>query len=75
MVTKVLNNNPNGEPAHVRARHDADEADKTYRVGVRRLDRHRLALEERLEETLKTLQKWEAERLRAVKTGTHSAYH
>jgi hypothetical protein len=75
MVTKVLNNNPNGEPAHVRARHDADDADKTYRVGVRRLDRHRLVLEERLEEILKTLQKWEVERLRAVKTGTHSACH
>ena len=69
MVTKALNSNPNGEPAHLRARQEADEADKTYRVAVRKLDRHRLTLEERLEDTLKTLQRWEAERLRAIKTG------
>ncbi|KAF8347678.1 hypothetical protein F5887DRAFT_953662 [Amanita rubescens] len=68
MVTKALNTNPNGDPTHIRARNEADEADKTYRIAVRKLDRHRLALEERLEETLKTLQKWEAERLRAIKT-------
>ncbi len=73
MVTKALNTNPNGDPAHIRARHEADEADKSYRIAVRKLDRHRLALEERLEETLKTLQKWEAERLRAIKTGTFLA--
>lgn len=58
-----------GEPAHVRARHEADEADHVYRLSVRKLDRQRLRLEEGLEETLKTLQKWEIERLRAVKTG------
>ncbi|KAM6496929.1 hypothetical protein JOM56_007402 [Amanita muscaria] len=68
MVTKALNNNPNGDPPYVRARHEAEEADKTYRISVRKLDRHRLNIEERLEETLKTLERWEAERLRAVKT-------
>ncbi|KAK2463698.1 hypothetical protein APHAL10511_004449 [Amanita phalloides] len=68
MVTKALNSNSNGEPPHVRARHDADEADRAYRIAVRKLDRHRLAVEERLEDTLKTLQRWEVERLRAVKT-------
>ena len=36
---------------------------------MRKLDRQRLGLEERVEETLKTLQKWELDRLRAVKTG------
>ena len=71
MVTKALNNNPNGEPAYVRARHDAEEAHKAYRIAVRKLDRHRLALEERIEETLKTLERWEIERLRAVKTGIY----
>lgn len=35
---------------------------------MRRLDRHRLHLEERVEETLKLLQRFEADRLRAVKT-------
>jgi len=35
---------------------------------VRKLDRQRLGLEERVEETLKSLQKWELDRLRAVKT-------
>jgi hypothetical protein len=36
---------------------------------VRRLDRQRLGLEELVEETLRILQHWEAERLAAVKTG------
>ncbi|KAI1796635.1 hypothetical protein LXA43DRAFT_1071262 [Ganoderma leucocontextum] len=57
-----------GEPAHVRARREADNADKEYRTAVRKLDRQRLGLEERIEETLKALQKWELDRLRAVKT-------
>ncbi|KDR65726.1 hypothetical protein GALMADRAFT_260135 [Galerina marginata CBS 339.88] len=69
LVSKALNNSSaNAEPAFIRARNDADDADKAYRIGVRRLDRHRLALEERIEETLKLLQRWESERLRAVKT-------
>ncbi|EGN96599.1 hypothetical protein SERLA73DRAFT_170049 [Serpula lacrymans var. lacrymans S7.3] len=70
VVAKALNNNTNGqsEPAYVRLRREADDADKTYRVAVRKLDRQRLGLEERIEEVLKTLQRWEAERLRAVKT-------
>ncbi|OSD03102.1 hypothetical protein PYCCODRAFT_1494927 [Trametes coccinea BRFM310] len=58
----------NGEPSHVRARREAELADKEYRVAVRKLDRQRLGLEERIEEALKTLQKWELDRLRAVKT-------
>ena len=68
LVSKALNNNANAEPAYIRARHESDEADKTYRIAVRKLDRHRLALEERIEETLKVLQRWESERLRAIKT-------
>jgi hypothetical protein len=68
LVSKALNNNTMNEPAHIRARQEADEANNAYRVDVRRLDRHRLALEERIEETLKVLQRWEVERLRAVKT-------
>ncbi|KAF9005914.1 hypothetical protein BDQ17DRAFT_1407965 [Cyathus striatus] len=68
VVSKALNNTGNAEPAFVKARHDAEEADKTYRVAVRKLDRQRLRLEETIEETLKTLQRWETERLRAVKT-------
>lgn len=69
LVSKALNTNNSSEPAYIRARQDADEADKAYRIGVRRLDRHRLALEGRIEDTLKILQRWESERLRAVKTG------
>ena len=69
VVTKALNANSQGEPLYVRLRHEADEADKIYRVGVRKLDRQRLGLEERIEEVLKMLQRWEAERLRAVQTG------
>lgn len=69
LVSKALNNASNGEPAYIKARHEAEDADKIYRVAVRKLDRQRLGLEERLEDTLKTLQRWETERLRAVKTG------
>nr|GAT46765.1 predicted protein [Mycena chlorophos] len=66
LVTKALNQR--AEPAHIKARNEAEEADNAYRVAMRRLDRQRLGLEERIEETLKTLQRWEIERLRAVKT-------
>lgn len=70
LVTKALNNQANNsEPGYVKARHDAENADKTYRVAVRKLDRQRLGLEERIEDTLKMMQRWEVERLRAVKTG------
>jgi hypothetical protein len=69
VVTKALNANAQSEPAYIRLREEAEAADKVYRVAVRRLDRQRLGLEERIEETLKTLQRWELERLRAVKTG------
>jgi hypothetical protein len=69
VVTKALNSNAQTEPAHIRLRGEAEEADKIYRVAVRKLDRQRLGLEERIEETLKTLQRGEMERLRAVKTG------
>ena len=65
----------NGEPAHVRARREAEAADQLYRTEVRKLDRQRLGLEERIEDTLKTLQKWELDRLRAVKTGMCPACH
>lgn len=74
LVSKALNAGPNGQSPHVRARLEAEEADKNYRVAVRKLDRQRLGLEERLEETLKTLQRWELERLRAVKTGEITLY-
>lgn len=74
IVSKALNNNPTGETPYQRARREADEADNAYRIAVRRLDRHRLGLEERIEETLKLLQRWESERLRAVKTGM-STFH
>ncbi|KAI4527594.1 hypothetical protein K525DRAFT_231913 [Schizophyllum commune Loenen D] len=70
LVSKALAANAaaNNQPAYVRARQEAEEADKDYRVAVRKLDRQRLGLEERIEDTLKTLQRWEIERLRAVKT-------
>lgn len=68
VVSKALTANSNGEPLHVRARLDADTADREYRIAVRKLDRQRLGLEERIEDTLRVLQRWEAERLQAVKT-------
>lgn len=71
LVSKALNNSANSEPSYIRARSDADDADKAYRIGVRKLDRQRLALEERIEDALKLLQRMESERLRAVKTGKY----
>jgi hypothetical protein len=68
VVSKALATNPNTEPLHVRTRVEADAADREYRVAVRRLDRQRLGLEERIEDVLKVLQRWETERLQAVKT-------
>lgn len=70
VVAKALAANAQSEPAHIKARHEAEAADMAYRVAIRQLDRKRLGVEERVEETLKTLQRWETERLRAVKTGT-----
>lgn len=67
-VSSMIPTNPSGEPPHIKARADAAEASQAYRTAVRQLDRRRLGLEERIEETLKTLQKWETDRLRAVKT-------
>jgi hypothetical protein len=68
VVSKALAANPSTEPLHVRARLEADAADREYRIAVRKLDRQRLGLEERIEDALKALQRWETERLHAVKT-------
>ncbi|PVG03325.1 hypothetical protein CPB86DRAFT_724005 [Serendipita vermifera] len=65
-VMKQIKSGP-AQPPHVRAREEAIEADDTYREAVRRLDRQRLALEDRIEESLKLLQRWELDRLRAIK--------
>lgn len=69
LVSKALSTNGVAEPAYVKARRDAEAADQEYKHATRQLDRQRLGLEERIEDTLKTLQKWELDRLRAVKTG------
>lgn len=63
------------EPPHIRARHEAQDADNIYRGAVRRLDRQRLALEDRIEESLKLLQRWEIDRLRAIKDGVFYWFH
>ncbi|KAI0091704.1 hypothetical protein BDY19DRAFT_885240 [Irpex rosettiformis] len=68
LVTKALQPNPNAEAPYVRARREAEGADQEYKTAVRNLDRQRLGLEERIEDTLKKLQQWEIDRLRAVKT-------
>lgn len=58
------------EPPFIRRRREATNAETEYRKAVRSLDRHRLKLEERIEESLKALQTWESDRLHAVKSGT-----
>lgn len=71
-MTKALQPNPNAEAPYVRARREAEAADQEYKTAVRNLDRQRLGLEERIEDTLKKLQQWEIDRLRAVKTGEYT---
>ncbi|KZS94423.1 hypothetical protein SISNIDRAFT_42434 [Sistotremastrum niveocremeum HHB9708] len=67
-VQKAVASTTSSEPPHIRARAEAEAAERTYQIAVRRLDRQRLGLEERIEETLRRLQSWEADRLRAVKS-------
>ena len=62
-------NTPTIEPAHVRARAEAEVANERYRKAVRALDRQRIALEDQIEKGLKLWNRWELDRLRAVKTG------
>ena len=68
-IFKTLAPNQAYEPMYVKARAEADHAEHTYRVAVRKLDRERLSVEEKIEDTLKLLQRWESDRLRAAKTG------
>jgi hypothetical protein len=68
LVQRAIASGGDKTSPYVQTRMEADEADREYRIAVRKLDRQRLGLEERIEETLKTLQRWEADRLRAVKT-------
>lgn len=68
-ISKRLNNT--SVPAHVKFRTEADAADAKYRNAVHTLDRQRLSLEDRVEGTLKLWNRWELDRLRAVKTGRY----
>ncbi|KAI0704301.1 hypothetical protein BC835DRAFT_1262104 [Cytidiella melzeri] len=63
LVTKALQSNTNAELPYVKARREAETADQQYKAAVRSLDRQRLGLEERIEDTLKKLQQWEMDRL------------
>lgn len=67
-VSKAITASTTSEPIYVKARAEAEAADKTYRLAIRKLDRQRLGLEERIEDILKKLQTWESDRLKAVKT-------
>ena len=66
-ISKRLNNS--SVPAHIRLRAEAEVADAKYRDAVHTLDKQRLSLEDRVEGTLKLWNRWELDRLRAVKTG------
>ncbi|WVQ79532.1 hypothetical protein IAT38_001631 [Cryptococcus sp. DSM 104549] len=56
------------EPAHVRLRREATKADEAYKEGVWNAEEKRLEMEERIERGLRVWEKWERERLAAVKT-------
>lgn len=57
------------EPAHVRLRRDAIKADEGYKEGVRLAEEKRLEMEERIERGLRIWERWERERLGAVRNG------
>jgi hypothetical protein len=57
------------EPAHVRHRRDAIKADEAYKEGVRVAEEKRLEMEERIERGLRIWERWERERLGAVRNG------
>jgi hypothetical protein len=57
------------EPAHVRLRRDAVKADEAYKEGVSVVEDKRLDMEERIERGLRVWERWERERLSAVRTG------
>ena len=60
------------EPAHVRLRRDAIKADEGYKEGVRVAEEKRLEMEERIERGLRLWERWERERLGAVRNGKSS---
>lgn len=61
------------EPAHVRLRKEAIKADEAYKEGVQSVEEKRLDMEERIERGLRMWERWERERLGAVRSGkSHS---
>ncbi|WWD20080.1 hypothetical protein CI109_104554 [Kwoniella shandongensis] len=56
------------EPAHIRLRRDATKADEAYKEGVRNAEDKRLEMEEGIERGLRLWERWERERLAAVKS-------
>ncbi|WVR08274.1 hypothetical protein IAU60_005321 [Kwoniella sp. DSM 27419] len=56
------------EPAHVRLRREATKADESYKEGVRSAEERRLEMEEEIERGLRLWERWERERLAAVKS-------
>nr|XP_019043257.1 hypothetical protein I302_07831 [Kwoniella bestiolae CBS 10118]OCF22187.1 hypothetical protein I302_07831 [Kwoniella bestiolae CBS 10118] len=56
------------EPSHVRLRKEANKADETYKEGIRNAEERRLEMEESIERGLRLWERWERERLLAVKT-------
>lgn len=66
------------EPRHIRLRKDADAAEHSYRDTVRQLDRARCALEEILLEHFDLCERWETNRLVAIKrvlASFNAAFH
>ncbi|WVQ96215.1 hypothetical protein IAU59_003319 [Kwoniella sp. CBS 9459] len=56
------------EPAHVRLRKDATKSNELYKEGIRNAEDRRLEMEEMIERGLRLWERWERERLAAVKT-------
>ncbi|TWU77519.1 hypothetical protein ED733_007303 [Metarhizium rileyi] len=64
----VLGNRDPNETPSMRLQREAREADEKYKVGIRKLDELRCALEESIFVHLKFLERCELDRLKAIKT-------
>jgi hypothetical protein len=70
MSSSLGNASPStSEPAHIRARREAKRADNEYREALDALEVIRLRVEEQVEMGLRIWDRWERERLGAIKTG------
>ncbi|WWC93065.1 uncharacterized protein L201_008030 [Kwoniella dendrophila CBS 6074] len=63
-----LANNTSDEPTYVKLRKEANKSNDLYKEGIRNAEERRLEMEQSIEKGLRLWERWERERLVAVKT-------